>query len=119
MKIKSRAPYIGQRVQRKEDPRLLSGRGQFVDSIVPAGHAARRPCAQPRRARQRPLDQHRRGATSVAGVHAILHSSGIFGTLKVNMINFFLLPPRRADHTLADGRVSLRRRTRGARHRRQ
>ena len=25
--------HIGRRLQRKEDPRLLSGRGQFVDDI--------------------------------------------------------------------------------------
>ena len=27
------ARYIGQRIPRKEDPRLLTGRGQFVDDI--------------------------------------------------------------------------------------
>jgi len=29
--------YVGAEVRRKEDPRLLAGRGQFVDDIVPAG----------------------------------------------------------------------------------
>lgn len=29
--------YIGQRVLRKEDPRLLTGRGQFVDDIALPG----------------------------------------------------------------------------------
>src|SRR6266545_2868828 len=34
--------YVGAEVRRKEDPRLLAGRGQFVDDLAPAGclHAA-------------------------------------------------------------------------------
>ncbi|MEK7863750.1 MAG: xanthine dehydrogenase family protein molybdopterin-binding subunit, partial [Chloroflexota bacterium] len=35
-------PYIGQRVQRKEDPKLIRGTGTYTDDVAPSGvlHAA-------------------------------------------------------------------------------
>ena len=54
--------YFGARMQRLEDPALLTGRGRFVDDIHLDGHAARCLRAQPARARANPRHRRRRGA---------------------------------------------------------
>jgi carbon-monoxide dehydrogenase large subunit len=95
--------YIGQRVQRKEDPRLLSGRGQFVDDISLPGmlHVA---FARSPIARGNILSIKTDAALEVEGVHAILTLQDL-ARFKVDMINFFLLPPELPITPLADGRV--------------
>ena len=54
------ARYVGARVNRVEDARLLTGRGTYVDDIVAAGDAARVLRAQPVRARRDPRRSTRR-----------------------------------------------------------
>jgi len=95
--------YIGRRVQRKEDPRLLSGRGQFVDDISLPGmlHVA---FARSPIARGNILSIKTDVAADVAGVHAILTQQDL-ARFKVDMINFFLLPPELPITPLASGRV--------------
>ena len=81
---------IGKRVARKEDGRLLTGRGTFVDDIVVPGmlHVAfvRSPIA---RGRIRALD------TSVArdlpGVHAVLTAKDV-DRFNVKLLSFFFTP---------------------------
>lgn len=85
---------IGKRVARKEDGRLLTGRGTFVDDVVVPGmlHVAfvRSPIA---RGRIRAID------TSVArdlpGVHAVLTARDI-DRCNVKLLSFFFTPPMSA-----------------------
>ena len=51
---------VGQRVKRREDPRLIQGRGTYVDDIDARRHAAPRVQAQRRRARPDPLHRYER-----------------------------------------------------------
>ena len=62
--------YIGQRALRKEDPRLLTGRGQFVDDISLPGmlHVA---FARSQIARGRILSIDTAAAKELDGVHAV------------------------------------------------
>ena len=94
---------IGQRLQRKEDPRLLSGRGQFVDDISLPGmlHVA---FARSPIARGNILSIRTDVAREVDGVHAILTQQDL-ARFKVDMINFYLLPPELPITPLAGGRV--------------
>ena len=54
--------FIGSPVERVEDLRFLRGRGQYVDDLTRAGHAACRDPAQPGRPWPHPLDRRRGGA---------------------------------------------------------
>ncbi len=96
--------YIGQRVRRKEDPRLLTGRGQFVDDIVVPGmlHAAftRSPIA-----RGRIVSIDTAIARDVPGVHAV-YTQADLAHFKVDMINFYLVSPAVETTPLANGRVA-------------
>ncbi len=73
------APYIGQRVQRKEDPKLIRGAGTYTDDLAPAGtlHAAlvRSPHAHARIVR---IDPAR--AKSAPGVVTVLTGAETKGT---------------------------------------
>ena len=95
--------YIGQRVRRKEDPRLLTGRGQFVDDISLPGmlHIAftRSPIA-----RGNILSIKTDVAREVPGVHAIYTQQDL-ARVKVDMLSFFFAPPEVAMTPLANGRV--------------
>ena len=51
---------VGQRIKRREDPRLIQGRGTYVDDIALVGHAASGVQAQRRRARAHSLHRHQR-----------------------------------------------------------
>ena len=53
--------FIGERVPRREDARLLTGRGRYVDDVVAAGHDARRVRPQPACRGGHHRDRHRRG----------------------------------------------------------
>lgn len=98
------ARYIGQRVLRKEDPRLLTGRGQFVDDIALPGmlHVAfyRSPIA-----RGRILSIKSDAARDLPGVHAI-YTADDLARFKVDMISFFFVSPEVEVAPLANGRVA-------------
>ncbi|MDE2302761.1 MAG: xanthine dehydrogenase family protein molybdopterin-binding subunit, partial [Sphingomonadales bacterium] len=98
------ARYIGQRVLRKEDPRLLTGRGQFVDDITLPGmlHVAfaRSPIA---RGRITAIDTG--AARDIAGVHAIFTQADL-DARRIEMLSFFLVPVEVPVTPLADGRVA-------------
>ena len=65
------ARYIGERMPRKEDPRLLTGRGQFVDDISLPGmlHVA---FARSQIARGNILSINCAAAKEIPGVHAVM-----------------------------------------------
>lgn len=96
--------YIGQRVQRKEDPRLLTGRGQYVDDITVPGMRyaafARSPVA-----RGRIVSMDLSTARDVPGVTAVLTQQDL-AHFNVNMISFYLAPQDTHTTPLADGRVA-------------
>lgn len=96
--------YVGQRVPRKEDARLVTGRGRFVDDVSVPGmlHCAfvRSPyaCAQ-----IRGIDSEQ--ALALPGVHAVLTQADL-AALPLRMLSFFLAPLEIAVSPLADGRVA-------------
>lgn len=96
--------YIGQRVRRKEDPRLLTGRGQFVDDISLPGQLhvafARSPIA-----RGNILSINMDIALDVPGVQAI-YTQDDLASFNVDMISFFLVSPEVETTPLANGRVA-------------
>jgi carbon-monoxide dehydrogenase large subunit len=83
--------FVGKRVVRKEDGRLLTGRGQFTDDVVLPGmlHAAfhRSPIA-----RGRIISIDTSAARAVPGVHAVLTAADI-ERVGVKMIGYFLIDP--------------------------
>ena len=78
--------YIGQRVRRKEDPRLLTGRGQFVDDIAMPGmlHVA---FARSPIARGNILSINTEGARDIPGVHAV-YTQKELARFKVDMTRY-------------------------------
>jgi carbon-monoxide dehydrogenase large subunit len=98
------ARFIGQRLPRKEDPRLLTGKGSFVDDIVLPGmlHAAfvRSPIA---RGRIRSIDAA--AARDIPGVHAVLTAEDQARS-HVTMHTFFMVPTEVAMTPLAADRVA-------------
>jgi aerobic carbon-monoxide dehydrogenase large subunit len=96
--------YIGQRVRRKEDPRLLTGRGQFVDDIALPGmlHVA---FARSSIARGRILSLNVDAAREVPGVHAV-YTQADLAHIKVEMLSFFFIAPEVEITPLANGRVA-------------
>lgn len=98
------ARYVGKRVPRKEDPRLLTGRGQFVDDIVLPGmlHCAfaRSPIASGRIVG---IDMD--DALALPGVHAI-YTQADLDVRPVEMLSFFLAPLEVPNTPLARDRVS-------------
>ncbi len=96
--------YIGQRVRRKEDPRLLTGRGQYVDDISVPGMLyaafARSPVAK-----GRIVSMDLDSARDLPGVAAVLTQQDLepFG---VTMLSFYLTPQDVHTTPLADGRVA-------------
>jgi len=98
------ARYIGQRVPRKEDPRLLTGRGQFVDDISLPGmlHVAfvRSPIA-----RGKILSIDLEAARDLPGVHAI-YTCDDLAQRKVQLLSFFFMPMEVETTLLAKDRVA-------------
>ncbi len=98
------ARYIGQRIPRKEDPRLLTGRGKFVDDVSLPGmlHCAfvRSPIA-----RGRILSIDMESARNVDGVHAIYTAADLAQT-GLEMLSLFMKPLEVPTGMLADGRVA-------------
>ncbi|MES0872944.1 hypothetical protein [Sinimarinibacterium thermocellulolyticum] len=78
--------YIGQRVPRKEDARLLTGRGTYVDDVGVPGMLQvafhRSPIA---RGRIKAIDLS--AARALPGVHAVLTAEDLAG-YKVDMLSF-------------------------------
>jgi carbon-monoxide dehydrogenase large subunit len=96
--------YIGRSVRRKEDPRLLTGHGQFVDDIMLPGmlHVA---FARSPIARGNILSIKTEAAGDVPGVHAIYTQQDL-AHLKVDMLSFYLVPTDVPMTALANGRVA-------------
>lgn len=98
------ARYIGQKVPRKEDPRLLTGRGQFVDDISFPGmlHVA---FARSAIARGKIVSIDLQAARELSGVQAI-YTADDLKRRKVEMLSLFMNPLEAPTGPLADGRVS-------------
>lgn len=96
--------FIGKRLPRKEDGRLLTGRGQFADDITLPGmlHVA---FARSPIARGRIVSVKTEAAREIAGVYAIYTAKDL-AQYKVDMISFFLTSPEIPISPLADGRVA-------------
>ena len=108
--------YIGERIPRKEDPRLLTGRGQFVDDISLPGmlHCA---FARSPIARGTIVSIDTAAARELPGVHAVYTADG----LRAHPLNVheLLLRPGDAPVTIAGRRpCRLCRRSGGDGHRR-
>jgi carbon-monoxide dehydrogenase large subunit len=99
------ARYIGQRVPRKEDPRLLTGRGQFTDDISFPGllHVA---FARSPIARGKILSVDAQAARNLPGVAAIFTAEDL-KQRKVEMLSLFMNPLEAPTGPLADGRVAF------------
>jgi carbon-monoxide dehydrogenase large subunit len=98
------ARFIGERMPRKEDARLLTGRGTFVDDVVLPGmlHVAfvRSPIA---RGLIRSIDTG--VARGMPGVYAILTAEDL-SRFKIDMLSFYLTRPEIAIPPLAIDRVA-------------
>lgn len=98
------ARYIGQRVPRKEDARLLTGRGQFVDDVAVPGMLhiafARSPIA-----RGRIVSIDTSAARDLPGVHAVFTYEDIKDQ-QADFLSFYLAPIEVRVTPLADGRVA-------------
>ncbi|TBY58841.1 xanthine dehydrogenase family protein molybdopterin-binding subunit [Rhizobium leguminosarum bv. viciae] len=79
--VELRPKLVGKRIRRTEDPRLLTGVGQYVDDMAPAGmlHVALRRSDQPH-ARILGIDVG--DAFSIPGVVAIYDASDLEGEIK-------------------------------------
>ncbi len=96
--------YIGERTPRKEDARLLTGRGQFADDVRLPGllHCA---FARSNVARGKIVSIETAVAREVPGVHMI-YTQADFAAIKVDVMNFFFGPVTAPVTILADGRVA-------------
>jgi carbon-monoxide dehydrogenase large subunit len=101
-----RARFVGQRLPRKEDARLLTGRGAYADDISVPGmlHAVfvRSPIA-----RGKILKIDASQALALPGVRAVLTAEDLL-RFDIQMISFFLVmpPPGPKIHAMALGRVA-------------
>jgi carbon-monoxide dehydrogenase large subunit len=95
---------VGQRVPRKEDGRLLTGRGQYTDDVRMPGmlHCVfvRSPSA-----RGRIVSLRTEAARDLPGVHAI-YTHADFAAIPVQMSTFFFTPIQAPISLLANGRVA-------------
>ncbi|TDW67435.1 carbon-monoxide dehydrogenase large subunit [Novosphingobium sp. PhB55] len=96
--------WIGKRALRKEDPRLLTGRGQFVDDVTLPGmlHVA---FARSPVARGRILSIQSEFAREMPGVHAVLTAADL-AARPIRMLSFFFTEAEIAIAPLADGQVA-------------
>jgi len=96
--------YVGQRSPRKEDARLLTGRGQFVDDVRLPGmlHCTfvRSPVA-----RGKIVSIDTSAALELPGVHGI-YTQQDFADVPLKVMNFFFGPCEAPVTILADGRVA-------------
>ncbi len=98
------ARYIGKRVPRKEDGRLLTGRGTFVDDVVVPGmlHCA---FARSTIARGRIVSIDTSAAKAMPGVAAVLTMADL-DRVPVTLLSFFLAPMEVDTPLLARDRVA-------------
>lgn len=96
--------YVGERTPRKEDARLLTGRGQFTDDIQLAGmlHIA---FVRSAVARGRIVSIAMDAARDMPGVHAV-YTQADLAAIPVQMQSFFFTPIESPVTLLADGRVA-------------
>ena len=96
--------FIGKRITRKEDGRLLTGRGQFTDDVRLAGMLH---CAFVRSAvaRGRIISINREIARELPGVHAI-YTHEDFAAVPLAMMTYFFTPIESPISLLANGRVA-------------
>ena len=96
--------YVGERVARKEDGRLLTGCGQFTDDVRLPGmlHVA---YVRSATARGRIVSIEMEAAREMPGVHAI-YTQADLAALPVNMITFFFTPIESPGALLAEGCVT-------------
>jgi carbon-monoxide dehydrogenase large subunit len=100
------ARFVGQRVARKEDARLLTGRGTYIDDVVLAGmlHVAfvRSPIA-----RGRIVSIDTSVARDLPGVRAIFTAEDL-ARIPIEMVSFFMIvpPPGTKTYPLAVDRVA-------------
>lgn len=96
--------YVGARTPRKEDGRLLTGRGQYVDDVRLPGmlHVA---YARSAVARGRIVSIDKTAALEIPGVHAI-YTQDDFAGVEINVMNFFFGPVECPVTILANGRVA-------------
>jgi carbon-monoxide dehydrogenase large subunit len=96
--------YVGQRTPRKEDGRLLTGRGQFADDVRLPGmlHIA---YARSAVARGTITGIDMDAARDIPGVHAI-YTHTDFADVPLNVMNFFFGPVEAPVTILANGRVA-------------
>jgi len=104
-KNKGAGQFIGKAVPRKEDYRLLTGHGKFVDDISVPGmlHVA---FARSPIARGEIQSINLAVARDIEGVHAI-YTQADLAEFNVNMISFFMAPQDTHTTPLADGRVAF------------
>lgn len=96
--------YVGERAARKEDGRLLTGRGQFTDDVRLPGmvHVA---FVRSAVARGRIASIDLEAAREMPGVHAI-YTHADLAAVPVTLYSFFLVPVETPTPLLADGRVA-------------
>ena len=113
--------FVGQKVLRKEDPRLLTGRGRYIDDITLQGHAARHFVrSDVARARITRLDVD--AARDAEGVVAVLTAADLNDQVAVSMLPVDVPGRRRlhgADVPAGGRRRALRRRPDRAHRRRE
>ncbi|MBW8783633.1 MAG: xanthine dehydrogenase family protein molybdopterin-binding subunit [Novosphingobium sp.] len=98
------ARYIGERMPRKEDGRLLTGRGTYVDDVVVPGmlHVA---FARSPMARGRIVSIDTTMAKAMPGVHAVLTEADL-ARIPVTLLSFFMMPMEVETTLLARDRVA-------------
>jgi carbon-monoxide dehydrogenase large subunit len=96
--------YVGQRAPRKEDARLLTGRGQYTDDVRMPGmlHCA---FARSPVARGRIVSLDATEAKALPGVHAV-YTHEDFAAVPLQMMAFFFSPIESPVTLLANGRVA-------------
>jgi aerobic carbon-monoxide dehydrogenase large subunit len=96
--------YIGKRVARSEDARLLTGRGTYTDDIALPGmlHVA---FVRSQVARGKIRSIETAAALDLPGVYAI-YTARDLARFKIDMLSFFLSPPAIAIYPLAHERVA-------------
>jgi carbon-monoxide dehydrogenase large subunit len=97
------ARWIGKRVPRKEDARLLTGRGQYTDDVVLPGmlHVA---FARSQIARGTIASIDTSAALDIPGVHAVMLAKDL-AKQPIAMMSFFFTPSEVPIAPLADGYV--------------
>jgi carbon-monoxide dehydrogenase large subunit len=104
MKSVGAARYVGERTPRKEDGRLLTGRGQFTDDVRVPGmlHVA---FVRSAVARGRILGIDTAAARDMPGVQAV-YTQADLAAVPVTFQTFFFTPAEAPVTLLADGRVA-------------